>query len=56
MYSLAFMHAVVFVDQDLQRIAWAPRSVVTHGEYRLKSVTYGTLCAPELESAIKLYK
>jgi hypothetical protein len=54
-YSLAFMHAV-FVDHDLQRVAWAPRSDVPHSWYNVKSVTYGTYYALELESAIELYK
>jgi hypothetical protein len=35
-------------DQDLQRIVWAPRSDLKPVEYRLKTVTYGTSCAPYL--------
>ncbi|XP_046142527.1 uncharacterized protein LOC123987999 [Osmia bicornis bicornis] len=39
---------VARVDQDLQRIVWAPSSSETPVEYRLTTVTYGTACAPYL--------
>lgn len=36
------------VDQDFQRIVWAPTSQSTPVDYRLTTVTYGTACAPFL--------
>lgn len=35
-------------DQDLQRILWSCNPNETSVEYRLKTVTYGTACAPYL--------
>jgi hypothetical protein len=35
-------------EQDLQRIVLAPRSDLPPIEYRLKTITYGTSCAPYL--------
>ena len=35
-------------DQDFQRIVWAPDANSEPVDYRLKTVTYGTACAPYL--------